>query len=321
MLPSKQQLVTNYDGLTLYIIREIDRIKTYHRKNVKLIHATSMILADRLAHSGDIQNALNFVIGNDNLIGKEKTEESSKFSLFLDRCRSSLKDVCNRNESSLTNTNAFIWSLTVMLDDFRKKKINDSKLVKSYRGRRPQIRKSLSNINPHLLSTSTHFDVDERLNEYLEKSIGSKMKKYLGMITKSNALTKSSMIIRCLERLGETPTNDEELQILNLSRGVTYSDLKCPITGCLFLEPVKNIVCEHVYDLDGLRQYIKNRKRAKKNCNCPIVGCNNSQVSLEQVEEDMEIKMKLRRYKMRKIIKTRQTVCYEDKYSQETIFD
>ena len=67
--------------------------------------------------------------------------------------------------------------------------------------------------------------------------------------------------------------------------------LKCPITGLFFNNPVKNKVCQHIYDRAGLDQMI----RAKSKW-CPVLGCNNN-LSLSQVEEDEEMKLRVQKHK------------------------
>mmetsp|Transcript_32863 Transcript_32863/g.69140 ORF Transcript_32863/g.69140 Transcript_32863/m.69140 type:complete len:293 (-) Transcript_32863:1629-2507(-) len=87
--------------------------------------------------------------------------------------------------------------------------------------------------------------------------------------------------------------DDDDLEIVHNQNDDEHT-LKCPITGMLFENPVKNNVCGHVYDRAGLDQMIKTRK-----LNCPIPGCTNKSLSLSQVEVDEEMKLKVKRHKTR----------------------
>eukprot|EP00957_Ditylum_brightwellii_P041254 3123286-Ditylum_brightwellii.AAC.1 len=61
--------------------------------------------------------------------------------------------------------------------------------------------------------------------------------------------------------------------------------------GVLFENPLKNKVFGHMYSSAGLDQFIHMRKQ-----NCPISGCANNQLNCEQVKEDVEMEIKVKRY-------------------------
>ena len=71
--------------------------------------------------------------------------------------------------------------------------------------------------------------------------------------------------------------------------------MKCPITGMLFKDPVRNRICHHTYDLAGLNQMI-----GARNFTCPILGCPNRNLSLSQVDSDEMMKLQVREYLQRK---------------------
>ncbi|KAL7550318.1 hypothetical protein ACHAWF_013557 [Thalassiosira exigua] len=89
--------------------------------------------------------------------------------------------------------------------------------------------------------------------------------------------------------------DEDDLEIVQDRLGVDdVHALKCPITGMLFENPVKNKVCGHTYDRAGLDQMLGTNKHT-----CPIAGCANKSVSASQVEEDEEMKLKVKRHKNR----------------------
>lgn len=60
---------------------------------------------------------------------------------------------------------------------------------------------------------------------------------------------------------------DEDLIVTQAQASV-----KCPYTGQEMVNPVKNKHCGHSYDLDGILEFIKNKK---KKARCPVSGCIN----------------------------------------------
>lgn len=101
------------------------------------------------------------------------------------------------------------------------------------------------------------------------------------------------MVIELKSTLGETIRQDDDLEIVG-NTNTNGESLKCPVTGLLYENPVKNKVCGHIYDKAGLHQVLKNRK-----CTCPVAGCTNRNLSEGQVAEDEEMKRKVKRFKMR----------------------
>ena len=99
------------------------------------------------------------------------------------------------------------------------------------------------------------------------------------------------MVIEVRTTLGErVKSDDDDLEVVNNRDDV--HKLKCPITATLFENPVKNKVCGHVYSRAGIQQVIKNKKTT-----CPIAGCTNNRLSMQQLEEDEETKMAVHRFK------------------------
>lgn len=113
-------------------------------------------------------------------------------------------------------------------------------------------------------------------------------------------LEDHQMVISLREKLGEKikkksrNDDDDDLEIVNNVGSDDVHALKCPCTGMFFENPVRNKVCGHTYDRAGLNQLISMRKTK-----CPIPGCSNNALSLNQVEVDDEMKLKVRRHKTR----------------------
>ena len=88
---------------------------------------------------------------------------------------------------------------------------------------------------------------------------------------------------------------DEELTVIDKgSRGnKNASALKCPLTGTHYENPVKNIVCGHVYSKEAIEGHLRCSRK------CPVAGCNNKNVSLDNLVADVETQLRVRRQKRR----------------------
>jgi hypothetical protein len=103
-------------------------------------------------------------------------------------------------------------------------------------------------------------------------------------------------------KLGESsgPT-DDDLEVLPNEGGNTQRSLKCPISLTLLEEPMLNKICKHVYSKAVVQHYLKNGPKP-----CPIVGCRNQRITLQQLEPDMETEILVRREKKREEQRQRQ---------------
>jgi hypothetical protein len=87
--------------------------------------------------------------------------------------------------------------------------------------------------------------------------------------------------------------DDDDLQIINeQSQANEEKHVKCPITGMFFTEPLKSKNCGHTYSKAGIEQMLRARK-----FRCPIPGCTNNYLSREQLEVDVEMEMRVERFK------------------------
>ncbi|XP_069107129.1 E3 SUMO-protein ligase NSE2-like [Argopecten irradians] len=84
------------------------------------------------------------------------------------------------------------------------------------------------------------------------------------------------------------PVGDDDLAMTQ-----TEVNIRCPYTGMDMKNPVKNKICGHKYDKEGIMQHIKSKgKRAK----CPINGCANTKpLDVNCLEDDRELKRYIER--------------------------
>jgi|Transcript_13134 hypothetical protein len=104
--------------------------------------------------------------------------------------------------------------------------------------------------------------------------------------------------------------DDDDLEVINTQSGGIDSvqSLKCPFTSSFYEDPVRNKVCGHTYSRAGLMQLINTRGQQP----CPVTGCSNNSVTMNQCEDDMEMIMKVHRYKRREEIEKQQRMATMD---------
>ena len=66
--------------------------------------------------------------------------------------------------------------------------------------------------------------------------------------------------------------------------------LKCPIAGTLLEAPMRSKLCKHIYSKAVVQHYLKKGPKP-----CPIVGCRNQHITLQQLEPDIETEILVRR--------------------------
>ena len=97
-----------------------------------------------------------------------------------------------------------------------------------------------------------------------------------------------------LEALKESnPDEEEDEDIAFMDGGEQEATYKCPILTSYMKKPMRNTICGHVYDNEGIRHVYRTKKI------CPIPGCGKP-FNLNDLEDDVEMAMKLRRFHKRK---------------------
>ena len=94
------------------------------------------------------------------------------------------------------------------------------------------------------------------------------------------------------EAIGEKLGTDEDEDEIQVTETQNATSLKCPVTGKLYEEPCKNKLCNHVYSRAGIMEYIRSKGGS---CPCPVGGCGNRGVTVDQLEKDVEMEMLVRR--------------------------
>ncbi|KAK3745301.1 hypothetical protein RRG08_014449 [Elysia crispata] len=86
-----------------------------------------------------------------------------------------------------------------------------------------------------------------------------------------------------LAMIGNTEDSQGELAMTDVN-----INTRCPYTGCTMQDPVRNILCGHVYDRTGILTYIKQKSSRAK---CPVGGCGNTEpIQESHLEEHKTMK-------------------------------
>ncbi|XP_041798865.1 E3 SUMO-protein ligase NSE2 [Chelmon rostratus] len=92
---------------------------------------------------------------------------------------------------------------------------------------------------------------------------------------------KSSLNQANQEPAANTEELDEDIVVSQSQVNFT-----CPLTQVEMVNPVKNKKCNHHYDEGAILGLIRTRHSQKKKCRCPVVGCENTDVSKSDLIPD-----------------------------------
>ncbi|XP_037951135.1 E3 SUMO-protein ligase NSE2-like [Teleopsis dalmanni] len=59
-----------------------------------------------------------------------------------------------------------------------------------------------------------------------------------------------------------------------------------PLSKKKMVDPVKSTVCGHHYEKETIIAYIKQLKKDKRSCVCPVSGCMNNKMQLKELQDD-----------------------------------
>ena len=93
-------------------------------------------------------------------------------------------------------------------------------------------------------------------------------------------------------------SDDDDLEVLPPTQESAQHSLRCPISASYLEKPVRNKVCNHVYSKEPILAAIEYYSRSRGGCKCPVPGCANQNVTKEQLEDDREKEILVRRQKL-----------------------
>eukprot|EP00578_Thalassiosira_sp_NH16_P013596 CAMPEP_0181114216 /NCGR_PEP_ID=MMETSP1071-20121207/20759_1 /TAXON_ID=35127 /ORGANISM="Thalassiosira sp., Strain NH16" /LENGTH=291 /DNA_ID=CAMNT_0023198299 /DNA_START=22 /DNA_END=897 /DNA_ORIENTATION=+ len=271
-------------GALLACNRAIDRADE-QKGSVKKLQARVKMIASAIRPDSDIANVLH--------------ESDPNADDFLLSCRNRIKAIAEGNAKRMYEIDNFTDAMKeVRTDVERRQNENQGSGEEGGDEDAPDyeraIHEAVETIRQHRENDQSRVEpVDHELAVELRKELGEKIQK---------------------KRSRTSRGGDDEEDDLEIVQGQNddIHTLKCPITGMLFKNPVKNKVCGHVYDMAGLEQMVRTGKT-----NCPIPGCGNKGVTFSQVEEDEEMKLKVKRHLAREEAEKRKRDLEEEDDDQE----
>jgi len=250
---------SNYtSGASVAAADQVLRKESEFIQAVKKLDANNLILAQLLAHGGSIENSVNGAL-------KEDDEGQRDFQSFLQEQRERVKGMTEMHIKTARHTDAFISAVNQVRTDILNAEINNAEETAD---EKPP---------DYELILRTKLELQKQQNE-----------------TMAISLQYEQMMQKVKERLRE-PTqrsnadDDDDIEI-EISNTESSAEFKCPITAQFMQKPMRNKVCKHVYEDAGIKLILK------KKTQCPIAGCNNRHVTLDQLEEDMELQLKIARF-------------------------
>eukprot|EP00569_Conticribra_weissflogii_P004135 CAMPEP_0171330652 /NCGR_PEP_ID=MMETSP0878-20121228/2160_1 /TAXON_ID=67004 /ORGANISM="Thalassiosira weissflogii, Strain CCMP1336" /LENGTH=300 /DNA_ID=CAMNT_0011831011 /DNA_START=105 /DNA_END=1007 /DNA_ORIENTATION=+ len=274
------------DGALLAANRAIDKEDEY-RRGVSKLQARTTVLAELLTSGGDIENVFLQSGGGD-------------AENFLLECRNRVKALAEGNAKRMYEIDYFLEAVKEVKSEVETRQYenggggdnNEEELG---------IQKSAPNyeasIHEALVRARERGEADESRVPVEKHNFVLAIRQKLG-----------EKVPKKRSRASRGADDDDDLEVVNENNIDDVHKFKCPITGMLFEDPVRNKVCGHTYSRAGLMQMVKNRKKT-----CPVPGCANNRVSLEQVEGDDEMVLKVRRFKTREdAAKRRRELEYDD---------
>jgi hypothetical protein len=198
---------------------------------------------------------------------------------FIEGCKRRLKDIAEGNAKRMKEIDVFVSAVTNVKNEMMQK-------------------------------NSGGENQEEEAVDY-EAAIHTAMEQIRNNTNTNQDLSNHPMVIEVKTALGEKIQQDDDLEIIHNSTSDSNA-YKCPITGMLFEQPVRNKICGHTYSSAGLSQLLKNKKKS-----CPIPGCTMNYLAMNMVEEDEEMKMKVKRFKKREEMERKKREMEEDMGEEE----
>lgn len=284
-------------GALLACDRAIDKSEE-QKQSVKKLQARGLMIADVIKPDSDIAEVLK--------ASSSSSDKDNKAEEFLSAAYARLKALAEGNAKRIYDIEDFVDAVKVV---------------------RAEVQQTLAAAaaaagqNNEAATTTDAPDYERSIHDALERVRQDRANGPSRLPHEDHALS-----LEMREALGEklpkkrsrssrgADDDEDDLEIVQ-NRVDDVHTLKCPITGMFFVNPVKNKVCNHVYDRAGLDQLIRARKHT-----CPVPGCANRSLSLAQVEEDEQMKLKVKRHKAREEAEKRKKDL-EDDDDDENVLD
>jgi Zinc-finger of the MIZ type in Nse subunit len=237
---------------------------------------------------------------NNNHRGNNTATESfitgEQVTTFFDEQRARLKAAAEKNVATERSLDNLIGSMRVLKNQIQREEEEDATMRNN-------------NANGEAGDEGQEHEQKPVVKDY-EAMIADLMQQH-DASTPRLELWQATAYRQVCESLGETlPSNaaqgaggaaaqsgnnaeDDDIQFVPTA-GSKNMTLKCPITTMFMEEPMRNKLCGHSYGLQAIAQLIINA-RGRQGCKCPVAGCTNANVTMEQLDKDLEAEYAIKR--------------------------
>jgi hypothetical protein len=225
-----------------------------YKKGISKNHVNAKTSASTLRADGPLEQLLNDLV-------KEGIFPEEQIETFFKEQRDRLKEVAKHNVENAHQVDQFVHAANTL-------RAQES------------------------AGTATSDDDDEKVKDY--ELIFKTTMQDDGIQQQSVPLLQDKLYRDICEALGEELDQDDEDGVAVVMNGTSQEhSLKCPITGTLARDPLKNKVCHHVYSKEGITSYLQQQRGPR--VRCPVAGCSNANLAWAQLEEDLETATHVRR--------------------------
>ncbi|GKY99942.1 E3 SUMO-protein ligase NSE2 [Mayamaea pseudoterrestris] len=243
---------------------------------IKENHQRSTMAADRLARHGVLEQVLLKLAREDKPIVSEDDVQT-----FLTEQRARLLNMAGRNVENSQTVQRFVAAAKTIreqeLSNTQVQPEGDEEFVNYdvvFRGAMEKHEADRASSQLPLEQEKYYRDIAERLGEPTVNAKGKKKK-------------------------GNNNEEDDDIMVVNNGQGQAFT-LKCPITMQLMDDPVINKMCKHHYSKAAIANYISTKRKNRGpnyKVGCPVPGCFNQNVNMNQLEDDSTILLQVRRFK------------------------
>ena len=281
----------------------LSKKSSYLEGLTRQFHPNSIDLAGRLTtegNGGDLAQALlAYAADVDSDKNGGNAVLGAKMEAFLEEQRSRLKTHVVQNAKRQRDVEAFCGAVGAVRDDIRMKRQN----VANTQLENDEVDDKKAN------NILAQFDLKSGEGTDYEKTILDKMKERTGTSGEDGGddaqqFQSNAMVREMMETLGEQVAagskttgedDDDDLEMVGGDAALDVNKPKCPITTMLLDQPLRNTVCNLVYSKVGIDQLLKGRRKV----GCPVAGCTNGDLQRNQLVEDIQVGMLVKRYKAR----------------------
>eukprot|EP00531_Pseudo-nitzschia_arenysensis_P005233 CAMPEP_0116152968 /NCGR_PEP_ID=MMETSP0329-20121206/20970_1 /TAXON_ID=697910 /ORGANISM="Pseudo-nitzschia arenysensis, Strain B593" /LENGTH=273 /DNA_ID=CAMNT_0003649797 /DNA_START=173 /DNA_END=994 /DNA_ORIENTATION=+ len=219
---------------------------------------------------------------------------------FAQECREQLKGLASDHVLQDRQLQAYLSAYKVVTDQAsEQQQIISSQIDANKENEQFNSTTTTSTTNNNNTTSSS----SSSANEYKEQMEVEYDKAMQEIQSKALKITQEPAYLAIVKNLGEDQEEDDDLEVVNPNNNSNCNTLKikCPLTMALMEDPVRSKVCKHSFGRAAIYEYLRKGKQK-----CPVPGCINGSMTLNELEDDPETKLRVKRHKKRESASRRQ---------------